>query len=261
MTKLLGYRNMYKNVLIALLLCCLVPTVCAQSAFKLVKALKNSKITKAAVVCRTTKASTAQTALVKEVIQLHNPEYTEILSSACLPEIQLKAEFKVPRLRRPETLYGSYSYLKILAAWSREKGSVEYKYINIWKNIHRTQSYNGVHHIVNKSTLKAIHSDMKLSARSKGVPFTINLAQVQNTAPATFHVLHGNPKYKHIFHDADTQYKLYQCSGIKGVIEEYFKNINKVNAEFGLRPVPFSVIIGTLKEAELWAKTFKLRWE
>lgn len=252
---------MYKNVFIALLACLFVSPSSAQSAFKIVKALKSSRITKAALVCRTTKASVSQAALAKEVIKLHHPEYTEVLSSACLPEIQFTAEFKVPLLRRPETLYGSYSYLKILAAWSREKGSVEYKYINIWKNIHRTQSYNGVHHIVNKSTLKAIHSDMKMYARSKGLPFTTNLAQVQNTAPATFHILHGNPEYKHIFHDADTQYKLYQSSGIKGVIEEYFKNINKVNAELGLKPVPFSVILGTFKEAELWAKTFNLRWE
>lgn len=261
MTKLLGYRNMYKNVLIALLSCCLVPTVYAQSAFKLVKALKNSKITKAAVVCRTTKASTAQTALVKEVIQLHNPEYTEILSSACLPEIQLKAEFKIPLLRRPETLYGSYSYLKILASWSKDKGAVDPKFVGIWKNIHKTQTYNGVHHIVNKSTLKAIHSDMKLESRIKGTSFNINLAQLQNTAPATFHVLHGNPAYKQIFHDTDLQYKTYKSSGVKGIIDIYFKQINKVNTSLGLKPVPLSVIVGTFKEAELWAKTFNLRWE
>lgn len=233
----------------------------AQSAFKLIKALKNNKITKSILICRNTKSNLKYSKLINDVVNLNNPHLIKSSLNCEELEIKLYSEFKIPLLRSPETLYGSYNYLKLLAVASKQKGVVEYNFINIWKNINKTQTYNGVHHIVNKSTLKIIHSKMKLEARSKGNQFTMNLAQLQNTAPATFHIFHGNPRFSHIFHNSEEQMRVYMEQGIKGVILAYFKQINVINRKNNIKQIPISVINNTLKEAELWSKTFNLKWE
>ena len=234
-------------------------SVCnAQSAYQIMRSVVKGNIQKRITICRTIKAPIEQSKLVADVLKTH--KQTSIYSTICKNELKVTSQFTAPVLKRPETLYGSYKYLKILSLLSKEATYIDKQFAFIWKNINKTQSYNGVHHIVNKSTLKQIHHDMKMRARRDGEAFTINLAQLQNTAPGAFHIMHGNPKYNTVFHNQELQYKIYKKYGISGIIKNYFYEINKLNLEVGLKPIPGFVIQGTLKEAELWAKTFKLRW-
>ena len=102
---------------------------------------------------------------------------------------------------------------------------------------------------------------MKNRARASGRKFTIRLDEMQNTAPAVFHVFHGNPNYTHIFHNPVQQITSYKIGGIRKVVIDYFEQINVINITNGMKPIHKSVIDGTLKEAELWSKTFHLRWK
>ena len=238
----------------------------AQSAFKLVKILSKSKSHKIVSVCRTTRVPIQHEALARNVVNLANPYLMRVskvkgyYDVKCLPVLHIVTEFSAPILKNPETIYGGYNYLRILATASKERGVVSKGFVPIWKSINKTQGYNGVHHIVNKSTIKAIHSVMKREYRASGKNFTIRLDEMQNTAPAVFHVFHGNPRYTNVFHNSTQQIIAYKTGGVRKIILDYFNTINEINISNGMKPIHQSVVEGTLKEAELWAKTFKLRW-
>lgn len=256
------------RILVLLFLLLVLPTVTySQSAFKLLKIIGKSKSHRVVSVCRTTKVPIKHATLAKNVVMQTNPYMLRVSRVSgyydvhCIPELQIVTEFSAPILKKPETIYGGYNYLKMLASVSKETGVVSKSFIPIWKNINKTQGYNGVHHIVNKSTIKVLHSEMKNRARASGRKFTIRLDEMQNTAPAVFHVFHGNPNYTHIFHNSVQQVTSYKIGGIRKVVLDYFEQINVINITNGMKPIHKSVIDGTLKEAELWSKTFHLRWK
>lgn len=252
-------NTMVKRILISLLFLLLVSSAYSQSAFRVIRIARNAKVFRPSVICREIRVPRTQGYLANQLIAAHNPN--SVIRQAnkhCVPEIIITAEYNIPLLRMPETLYGGYNNLKTIAGIAKNPTAVDKRYIRIWKHINNSTTYNGVHHIVNKSTLKAIHLEQVKSTRKN-----INLAAMQNNAPAIFHIYHGNQAYKDVFHNSEAQLDLYHQKGIKGVIQAFFAQLNYINAHGPLKlsPVSKEVIKGTMLEAEIWAKTFGLRWE
>lgn len=243
-----------RHIILGLLL--LFPlSVFSQSAYNVVRAAKNSF--KPSIICRSITTQASNVGLAKAVVQnsrlLTNPSYIYLNRKVCIPEVRITYQFATAPLTYPERLYGGYNYLKIISRLSRNK-LIDKNFLHIWKNINRTQTYNGVHHIVNKSTLQEIH----LRANLKG---KVRLDEMQNNAPAVFHSLHGNPLYKDIFHNRDKQVELYFNYGMKAVIDDFFHNVRIVSRKEGVRFFSKEVIENTYKEAHLWCNTFNCKWE
>ncbi|MGN0024248.1 MAG: hypothetical protein ACI351_02315 [Candidatus Avelusimicrobium sp.] len=245
--------------------------VFAQSAFSVVrKATKLATSFKPIVISRTVSVSSAQLPLATRVCiarmpcTLSSPEKLSIQLNTIISKAKIEAQFAIPRLNQPENIYGGYNYLRTMTKLSlKSPNNVEKAYQETWQKINLTRTYNGAHHIVNKTTLEEIFWRMKEQARTRGEEFNVNLSEMQNNAPAIFHRLHGDPQFNYIFHNREHQLQTYYRSGIKAVIEDFFEQINSVAEESGglILRVPQSVIEGTYLEAELWCKTFNLRWE
>lgn len=260
--------------LIALFFCSNV-AVYGQSAYKLVRAAKRVKFKQAPLgtINRHLQAPLKSANLAKEVARLTNPailEYYSLNNSVktkqgivTVPEIHIVTEFPTPILNNPSTLWGSYRYLRVLTSLSREKGAVNPRYADKWKHIFTVTSYNGVHHIVNKSTLKEIYYQMKNKAARKGEAFTVRLDDMQREAPASLHPFHGNPEYSVLFHNLNRQMALYEKGGIRAILTDYFNGLRELHARFPKEApaVPEEVINNTLLEAKLWAETFQLKWK
>lgn len=245
--------------------------VFAQSAFSVVrKATKLATSFKPIVISRTVSVSSAQLPLATQVClsripcTVSAPKKLPSQLETAVARAQIEAQFAIPRLNRPENIYGGYNYLRTMTKLSLKlPNNVEKDYQGTWQKINLTRTYNGAHHIVNKTTLEEIFLQMKEQARARGEEFNVNLSEMQNNAPAIFHRLHGNPEFSYIFHNRERQLQIYYQSGMKAVIDDFFEQINMVAEESGglILQVPQSVIEGTYLEAELWCKTFNLRWE
>lgn len=243
----------------------------AQSAFSVVR--KPSTLANAfkpIVISRTVAVPVAQLPLASQVClsrvpcTVSSPKKLSSRLETAVARAQIEAHFAIPRLNRPENIYGGYNYLRTMTKLSQKSPrNIESEHQGIWQKINHTRSYNGAHHIVNKSTLEQIHQNMKIKARVRGQTFTTNLSEMQNNAPAIFHRLHGNPEFSYIFHNRERQLQIYYQSGMKAVIDDFFEQVNLLAWESdGLIPrVPQKVMEGTYLEAELWCKTFNLRWE
>ncbi len=254
------------------LLACFVLTgsAFAQNTFSVItKAVKPSG-TKPIVIQRNLTCPHSQLSLARHVcVDVNHGKILSVHSQnlrvrdIVIPQYHIKAKIAVGRLNRPENLHGGYNYLRTLAKQARELGTIEPCYAQIWKKIADSRTYNGAHHIVNKSTLKEIHKDMKQKAEERGLPFPISLTEMQNNAPAVFHRLHGTPEYKHIFHNNERQVGLYYTGGMKMVIEDFFYQLKELGFRQHSRElqIPPAVQEATLAEAELWCKMFHLRWE
>lgn len=212
----------------------------------------------------------SQVSLANRVCTLREPcvlsaprPYIHKIQSAKLKRTMIEAQFAIARLSRPEKAYGGYNYLRTLTKLSYKPKNVDPHYQAAWRDINNSLTYNGAHHIVNKRTLEEIYLMEQEKARQKGEPYLINLGEMQNNAPAVFHRLHGNPHFRHIFHNQERQLFLYQQYGVKGIIEDFFFQLEQISKEssYAIPAVPPSVIENTYLEAELWCKTFNLRWE
>lgn len=230
--------------------------VFSQSAFNIVKVARNA--TRPNVICRTITIRTSGLSIANRVVGssiLSSPvRYKSINSKLCIPKTTITYDFKIPIITYPEKLYGPYNLLKLISRNSRTNKLISKEHISIWKNINKTQTYNGVHHIVNKSTLQEVHSRANLNGM-------VRLDEMQNNAPAVFHSLHGNPTYKDIFHNRDRQVETYFKYGMKAVIDDFFNRVNIASRKEGVRFFSKEVIENTYKEAHLWCNTFNLKWE
>lgn len=273
---ILKYSHLLEEALMKLLPClltCIVFSAPAfsQSVFSVVR--KSNKLAtafKPIVISRSVLVPSAQLPLATRVcmarmpVALSSPEKLSIRLNTIISTAQIETQFAIPRLNRPENIYGGYNYLRTMTKLSLKlPNNVEKAYQETWQKINLTRTYNGAHHIVNKTTLEEIFLRMKEQARARGEEFNVNLSEMQNNAPAIFHRLHGNPQFNHIFHNRERQLHIYYRSGMKAVIEDFFEQVNMVAEESGglILQVPQSVIEGTYLEAELWCKTFNLRWE
>ncbi len=177
---------------------------------------------------------------------------SEILTQKVKNQVILQTVIKQP-VCRPEEVAGGYNYLRIA---NREMHQGEE-----WKYVSCSNLYNGAHHIINKSVLEVIYTDLKFRAKARGEELPFTLADVQSNAPAMFHIYHNHPKYRNFFHDRDRQLRLYYSEGVSGVLDDFLKRVEEVNRIEGLPFYSDEFKQTTLLEAELWAKHYGLKWK
>lgn len=175
----------------------------------------------------------------------------EILTEKVKKQVILQTVINQP-ICKPEEVAGGYNYLRIA---NREMHNEEG-----WEDVACSSLYNGAHHIINKSVLEVIYTDLRFRARTRGETLPFNLADVQSNAPAMFHIYHNHPKYRNFFHDRDRQLRLYYSKGVFGILDDFLRRVDEVNAKEGLPPYSEKFKQTTLLEAELWAKHYGLKW-
>lgn len=252
-----------KRLLLLAILCLFSCSVFGQNAFRILQKARNAQRVNAAVVERTLYAPRNLVPLAREATWMRYPKRNLNPQRISKDQVAFVSKISVPRLSNPNKLYGGYNYLRLIAKIAKDPNAVEPAYARMWSHIHRAGSYQGAHHIVNKSTLKVIFDDMKAKARRAGRPFQINLEEMQHNAPGIFHPLHGHKDYQYIFHNSQRQLQIYYDAGIKAVLDDFFENLHQISekSDGAIANVPDFVIEGTYIEAELWCKTFHLRWE
>ena len=241
-----------KKLILILTFLLITPLIYCQSAFTVFKLIAKNTARKGTLICRNIKTLPKHLKVANKAVLYRNPEeYIKAVNTEC--EIVLTTKFIQPVLTAPENIYGGYNYLRIISKISKQKGAVVKTYRPIWKKIHDVTSYNGAHHIVNQSTLKEIH---------KRYGMKVNLTEMQRNAPAIFHRLHGHPAYTSTFHNMEMQLLIYEQRGVSGIIDNFFIKAKLISASSrGTIPMySYEVIRGTYLEAELWAKTFGLKW-
>jgi hypothetical protein len=152
----------------------------------------------------------------------------------------------------PEEVAGGYNYLRLVNRELRKEQG--------WEYVSCPNLYNGAHHIINKSALEFIYLEMKRHQKKKkdlGFP----LSDLQSNAPAVFHFYHNSPRYRHFFHDRDRQIRIYYKKGVYGVLDDFFKSVEKINQKEGLPSYSEEFKKVTFLEAELWARTYGLSWK
>lgn len=149
---------------------------------------------------------------------------------------RLRATYYQPRVH-PTRITGPNNYLKGL---SRRFTGPQ------WERIGQSGGYNGAHHIVTKSVIKQI---------------SLKDGEIVANAPSVFHPLHNNQNFEYMFHDHERQLKIYEQSGIRGVVIDFFERANAVSGRLGIPVYNDDVIHQALLEAELWAKHWNLKWE
>lgn len=92
-------------------------------------------------------------------------------------------------------------------------------------------------------------------------PAEVSLKTIQQNAPSIFHPYHGDGKYANVFHDAETQYVLYNAHGMKAVIDYQLNAINSLNESVWLPAVPQWYIDGLQAETKFWCTHFGLIYE
>ncbi|WP_428052350.1 hypothetical protein [Candidatus Avelusimicrobium faecicola] len=268
-----------KKLLVLLITLLLSNTaVFSQNAYRVLRSAGN-RVGKVANVgnTRITRHITAPASsanLAKKVVQTYSPNYTNVYfrnttfrnkywPATTVPQVVISTEFKTPILRNPSTLWGSYRYLKELVRLSQERGAVAKGYEKKWRNIRDVSTYRGVHHIVNKSTLKEIYTRKKIKAQNNHKPYPVHLGEMQNDAPGIIHPFHGNPEYQVMFHNINRQLALYDEGGVRAIILDYFNNMQELHRLYPREaPVIYQEMVdNTLKEAQLWAETYRLRWK
>lgn len=183
-----------------------------------------------------------------------NTRYT-FTNTSSLTLIKIERELSRHTLESPQQLFGSYNHLRAHSKVSKNRALIMKKYEEEWKRINDAQGYNGIHHIINKYSIKLIHDQAKREGRK------FNLDEAQKNAPAIYHPLHGDPKYQHIFHNPVEQYEIYMQFGMKSVILNKLREINELNIEKGFPELPEEYIDGLVKETELWTRYHGLMWE
>lgn len=256
--------------LLLLLACLFVSGVSfAQNTFAIVAKTSREAALRPIVIQRTLTLPRSQVNFAQKILAekkgkiIKSQKQTLRFNNIEIPQHYIEAQITLARLSRPENIHGGYNYLRTMSKLAREPELIEPAYIASWQEIADSHTYNGAHHIVNKSSLKEIYKDMKQKAAARGMPFPVNLTEMQNNAPAVFHQLHGSTEYTRIFHNSTRQVNLYYIGGMKLVIEDFFMHMELI-AKHHHRPdflVPEEVQKSTYTEAELWCKMFHLRWE
>lgn len=146
----------------------------------------------------------------------------------------LRATYEVHSVH-PTRIVGPNNYLKGL---SRRVTGPQ------WSKIGKSGGYNGAHHIVTKSVIK------QLGGSNECI----------NNAPSVFHPLHSSSSFENMFHDHERQLQIYEQSGIRGIIIDFFERANAVSGRLGIPVYNDDVIHQALMEAELWARHWGLKW-
>lgn len=191
---------------------------------------------------------------VAKLQSLQRQTHYTFTNTSTLSVITIERQLSKHTLKHPVKIVGPYNYVRVFSRLSKEAELVDPKFAEEWKYIQKSQGYNGAHHLVNKYTIKLIHEQMK----ENGIKF--NLSDCQNNAPAIFHPLHGNPKFKYIFHNPEQQLAEYNQFGMKVVVSNILNNIEKISIENGLGTLPELYKKSILLETEFWCKEYGLKF-
>ena len=248
-------------------------SVYGQSAYQVLRAARKIKAEQAGLISRHIRAPITSAPLAKRVASLRNPSTFKVFSDyqvlqnkkhkQYIPRINVVAEYNIPLLKDPSSLWGSYRYLRVLTSLAREHSPIDPAYQSKWDRIHDVTQYRGVHHIVNKTTLKHIYENMRAEAFQNRQVLNVHLPPMQNDAPGALHPFHGKEKFGYIFHNSQRQLELYEKGGIKLVLMDYFKSIRQLAKDYPQEApaLSFAVVKNTMIEAQLWCETYQLRWE
>ena len=229
-----------KNIFCILFLL-LTTNIYSQNVIQLIRNLNTP------VICRTIRTNIQLNDIALRAIENQKLNYT--FQTNCYVELQLKKLITIKYLKNPMTIYGPYNYMRKISSIANFDYNLEQ-----WRNINNTTGYNGVHHLIMKSTIKMIYQDLK-----KTNP-RVSLIELENNCPSIFHPMHGNPRFKHIFHNPEQQYEQYKKFGMKITILSRLNEIDLVNQLIGQPHLSKEYIEGILKEAELWSKHNGLKW-
>lgn len=150
---------------------------------------------------------------------------------------------------KPTEVYGGYNYLKLYCSMMDPR---------TLKTIRKTDKYNGIHHIVNQSTIKLLY--YRYIKTNPELSQTVKLQDMLVNAPAILHPLHNEKAYTEVFHNYELQIQIYVKYGVEGIIVNFFNQINEINRINKLPEIDADIIRGTLIQGELWAKTYGLKW-
>lgn len=150
---------------------------------------------------------------------------------------QMRARY-IQGVTIPSEVVGPNMYLRGIGnRFRKEEG---------WKDLWRSDGYNGAHHIVTRSVIQNIAGKRQL---------------IVSNAPSVFHPLHNRPEYADVFHNHKRQLELYEKCGIKCVIEDFFERIEKVNNSENMLKYSEQSKKKIMLEAQLWAKHWGLKWD
>ena len=241
-----------KKYIVTLILFLIPVIFCAQNAVTLYRSLINLE---SATICRTITVPKVLAVEAINVGDMQSLNKYNLESIDCELQLSIERALSLHSIKSPETIYGPFKYVRGISTIARNQDFVDERYIEFWKKINETTGYNGIHHLINRATIKKLHADLKAQGNN------VSLMEMETNAPSIFHPLHGNPEYQEIFHNADKQYDDYQKYGMKFTILRLLARINFLNIGAGLKPMPAWYIKGILTEAELWTKYYGLIWE
>jgi hypothetical protein len=244
---------MKKLVLVLILV--LPLEIYGQNIIKVGRSLRNLK---PQYIERTIHVSTSRSFQAIEIAKYQSlNKHTEwyLTNTESTVDVHIKRKLLENTLKSPNRIYGPYNYVRTFSKISKEESLTTNRHLQEWKHINQVNGYNGAHHLINKYTLKLIYEDMK----KEGI--NVSLSDMQNNAPSIFHPLHGDPNFKDIFHNPEQQILDYNTFGMKVTIISLIMSIDNAGIIRGLPAMPREYIIGILKEAELWCKTYNLVWE
>lgn len=237
---------------ILIILCCFIATNCyAQNVVKLVRTLRWKPI----ALERTINTSISESFAAIDIAKRQAPNNWYFDNNGDRIQVVLQKKLLEGSIKSPTTLYGPYIYLKQLPRLINDEKLFDEKFKSSWNKINKTQGYNGVHHLISKSTIKLIHIDLKSQGKK------VSLSDMENNAPSIFHPLHGHPDCQKIFHNTEQQFFDYKRFGMKVTIISLLERIDKLNVSLGAQPYPEWYLEGVLKEAELWCKHYGIVWE
>ena len=235
-----------------MIMCTLHLSVYSQSAVTLLRSLRNLKPT---TICRTMSVPISRSFEAIDIARMQAPNRYTFTNTDCRVKVYLERELLSQSIKAPETIYGPYKYVRAFSTAAKTEELVNRKYLERWKHINDVQGYNGVHHLISKSTIKRIHADLKQRGKK------VSLSDLESNCPSILHPLHGHPEYQDVFHNIDQQYEDYQKFGMKITILSLLERIDEENVKLGLPTFPEWYLEGILKEAELWTKYNGLVWE
>lgn len=248
-----------KNLLLIIILLCSTPLF-SQNCFRLVKYSKN-------LIKPSKSLLTIQRITIVEENQLKNIVQALEVKSRYKNTKEMSIEYmtdtkNIPvgfidsRIEQfacnPTKTYGTYNYLRVCS-----------KNLNIdeWKKVKKSIGYNGIHHIINTSTIKQLYNKSLLSYENKTINLYPFLEDMIQNAPAMIHPYHNIPEYTKIFHNSDIQLSLYDKSGIKAILDDYFNKIKMLNKQAGFEELDENMINGIYLESKLWSDYYGLKWK
>lgn len=176
----------------------------------------------------------------------------KVVNYGSIAQIEYNITFQINSLKLPDTIYGPYNYMRAISKVSKQTKFIHPDYMSIWSKLNNSVGYNGVHHLINKSTIKQICSDYACSSAI--------LTEMQKNAPSIFHPFHGNPHFTTIFHNSEEQYENYVRFGMKRTAEIQLDKINELNKAMGKPKLTEEYIEGILNEVKIWCSIYGLTY-